>query len=695
MAASAAQVRGSSVWLRMLEHSEAALALGVVGILAVLIIPMPPPLLDILLTINISLGLIILMVVLSCGEPLDFSTFPSILLFTTLFRLALNVASTRLILLKAYAGNVILSFGNFVVGGNIVVGMVVFLILVVIQFVVITKGAGRISEVAARFTLDAMPGKQMAIDADLNAGLITEDEARARREKIAREAEFYGAMDGASKFVRGDAIAGIVITLVNILGGLLIGLMNDMPLSEAIKRYSILTVGDGLVSQIPSLVIATAAGVLITKASSKTKLGQDVTRQMAAHPRPVGLAAVLLACMALVPGLPTVPFAVMAVFFGSLYGVMRRHRAAPPTPTEEEKPRKTREERVEDLLVVDRLSVEVGYRLIGHVEPGGEGGLLDQVAAVRRKIAASLGFVVPPVRIRDNIQLDPETYLIRIKGQEVGRGTLRVEKLLAMDSGTGAEPIEGERTTEPAFGLPAIWIEPQRREEAELAGYTVIEPAAVLITHLTEIIKRHAHEILSREDVQALLENLKHRAPTVVNELVPNLMTVGGVQAVLQNLLREQVPILDLATILETLADNAQQVKDPAVLTELVRQSLARTICSRHIGPDGKLHAVCFDPAIEQRLMQAFASKEGGMPLEPAFTRALLENVSKAITTAYGRGLDPVVLTPAAIRRHVRSLIGPTFHGVSVVSYNEVLPGVDVEVAATVTMSQKEQQAAG
>ncbi len=695
MAASAAQVRGSSVWLRMLEHSEAALALGVVGILAVLIIPMPPPLLDILLTINISLGLIILMVVLSCGEPLDFSTFPSILLFTTLFRLALNVASTRLILLKAYAGNVILSFGNFVVGGNIVVGMVVFLILVVIQFVVITKGAGRISEVAARFTLDAMPGKQMAIDADLNAGLITEEEARARREKIAREAEFYGAMDGASKFVRGDAIAGIVITLVNILGGLIIGLMNDMPLSEAVRKYSILTVGDGLVSQIPSLVIATAAGVLITKASSKTKLGRDVTMQIAAHPRPVGLAAILLAFFALVPGLPKVPFAVMAIFFGVLYGVMKRHHAAPPKPAEEEKPKKSREERVEDLLVVDRLSVEVGYRLIALVEPGGEGGLLDQIAAVRRKIATSLGFVVPPVRIRDNIQLDPETYVIRIKGQEVGRGTLRVEKLLAMDSGTGAQPLEGERTTEPAFGLPAVWIEPQRREEAELAGYTVIEPAAVLITHLTEIIKRHAHEILSREDVQALLDNLKQRAPTVVNELVPNLMTVGGVQAVLQNLLREQVPILDLATILETLADNAQQVKDPAVLTELVRQSLARTICSKHIGPDGKLHAVCFDPAIEQRLMQAFGGKEGGMPLEPAFTRALLENVSKAITTAYGRGLDPVVLTPAAIRRHVRGLIGPTFHGVSVISYNEVLPTVDVEVVATVTLGQKEQQAAG
>jgi flagellar biosynthesis protein FlhA len=700
MAAPAApsEVTGSSVWLKMLEHSDAALAVGVVAVLAVLVIPLPPALLDILLTINISLALIILMVVLSCGEPLEFSTFPSILLFTTLLRLSLNVASTRLILLKAYAGNVILSFGNFVVGGSIVVGMVVFLILVVIQFVVITKGAGRISEVAARFTLDAMPGKQMAIDADLNAGLITEEEARGRRDKIAREAEFYGAMDGASKFVRGDAIAGIVITLVNIFGGLLVGLLNDMPITQAIEKYSILTVGDGLVSQIPSLVIATAAGVLITKASSKTKLGRDVTVQLVAHPRPVGVAAGLLALFALVPGLPKLPFAVMAALFGVLYGVMRRQAAgAGPAEEAEEPAARPIEEAVENLLVVDRLSVEVGYRLISLVEPMGQGGLLDQISSVRRRIASTLGFVVPPIRIKDNVQLAPESYVIRIRGQEVGRGQLRLERLLAMDSGAGAEPMDGEPTTEPAFGLPALWIEPSRRQEAEMAGYTVIEPAAALITHLSEVIKRHAAEILSREDVQSLVENLKQRAPTVVNELLPGLMPVGGVQAVLENLLREGVPILDLATILETLADNANQVKDPHVLTELVRQNLARTICCQHLASDGKLHAIYLDPEIEQRLAQAVGAGQadgGHAPLDPAYTRELLERIGKAFTGAYGRGHSPVLLTSAALRRHIYALVAATLRGVAVLSYNEILPDIDVEAVETVTMSDEESPVA-
>ncbi|MFP4058107.1 MAG: flagellar biosynthesis protein FlhA [Candidatus Brocadiia bacterium] len=700
MAAPAAQgeVTGPSMWLKMLEHSDTALAVGVVAVLAVLVIPMPPLLLDILLTVNISLGLIILMVVLNCGEPLDFSTFPSILLFTTLFRLSLNVASTRLILLHAYAGDVILSFGQFVVGGNIVVGLVVFLILVVIQFVVITKGAGRISEVAARFTLDAMPGKQMAIDADLNAGLITEHQARERREKIAKEAEFYGAMDGASKFVRGDAIAGIVITLVNILGGLLIGVMNDMPVGDAVAKYSILTVGDGLVSQIPSLIIATGAGVLITKASSKTNLSRDVTSQMTAHPRPIGIAAGLLALFALVPGLPVVPFAVMAAFFGVLYTVMKRHAAPTQEPPEPEEPQAAPgEERLEDLLVVDRLSIEVGYRLIELVEPSGQGGLLDQISAVRRKLATAMGFVVPPIRIKDNIQLDPETYVIKIRGQAVGRAQLRVDRLLAMDSGAGAQPIEGEKTTEPAFGLPAVWIAPHQRQMAEMAGYTVIEPAAVLVTHLSEVVKGHAHEILSREDAQALLDNLKERAPTVVNELVPGLLPLGAVQSVLENLLREGVPILDLTTVLETLADRANQTKDPDVLTEFVRQSLARTICSQHVDAEGKLHAIYLDGEIEQRLAQALGGGEGAgqAALDPAYTRTLIERIGKAVTEAYGRGLSPVVLTAAPLRRHVQALVGPTLRGVAVLSYNEVLPTLDVEVAATVSLREESEGKAG
>jgi len=662
----------------------------------VLVIPLPPVLLDILLTVNISLGLIILMVVLSCGEPLDFSTFPSILLFTTLLRLALNVASTRLILLDGYAGDVILSFGHFVVGGNIVVGMVVFLILVVIQFVVITKGAGRISEVAARFTLDAMPGKQMAIDADLTNGQITEEQARARREKVAREAEFHGAMDGASKFVRGDAIAGIVITLVNIFGGLVIGLMNGMEVGEAARKYSILTIGDGLVSQIPSLIVATAAGVLITKAASKTNLSRDVTRQMASHPRPIGIAAVLLAFFAVVPGLPTVPFAVMSALFGTLYFVMRRHGGVQAVEAgkkaEEAEEERAAEPAVEDLLVVDRLCVEVGYRLVSVVEAGGGGGLLDQINAVRRKIASTLGFIVPLIRIRDNLQLDPETYVIRIRGQEVGRGQLRVGKLLAMDPGSGADPLRGEATREPAFGLPAVWIEPSRKAEAEMVGYTVIEPAAVLVTHLTELIKRHADEILSREDATALLDHLKQRAPTVVNEVVPGLLQVGVVQAVLENLLREGVPILDLATILEALGDKASHTKDPEVLTEFVRQALARTVCSQRLSADGKLHAVYLDTDVEQRLLQFLGQGDGaGAPLDPSYTRELLERIGKAVTDAYGRGLEPAVLVPATLRRHLAALIAPTLRGVAVLSYNEVLPTLDVEPVAAVSMEDAAQ----
>ena len=698
MAAPAAQgpTTGSTVWLRMLEHSDTALAIGVVAVLAVLVIPLPPVLLDVLLTVNISLALIVLMVVLSCGEPLDFSTFPSLLLFTTLLRLSLNVASTRLILLKGYAGDVILSFGNFVVGGNIVVGLVVFLILVIIQFVVITKGAGRISEVAARFTLDAMPGKQMAIDADLNAGLITEEQARERREKISQAAEFHGAMDGASKFVRGDAIAGIVITLVNIGGGLVIGLMNDMPISEAAKKYSILTVGDGLVSQIPSLIIATASGILITKASSKTNLSRDVTKQMASQPRPIGIAAAMLGLFALVPGLPTVPFAAMAVLFGVLYTVMRRHAAAPAQATEEQDAEEqtqaaATEERVEDLLVLDRLSIEVGYRLVELVEPGSGASLLDQISAMRRKVASSLGFVLPPIRIKDNIQLDPETYTIRIRGQEIGQGQLRIGKLMAMDSGAGADPIEGETTTEPAFGLPALWIEPERRSEAEMAGYTVIEPVAVLITHLSELVKTNAYELLTREDTQALLDHLKERAPTVVKELVPGLLPVGVVQAVLQSLLHERVPILDLATILETLADHATQTKDPAILTEFARQSLARTICSSHLGRDGKLHAIYLDTQAEQRLLKSFTQADGAAqaPLDPGYTQALIQRIGKAVTDAYGHGLDPVVLTSSALRRHLSALVASALRGVSVVAYNEVLPTIDVDVVATVDANQQ------
>ncbi|HUU70388.1 MAG TPA: flagellar biosynthesis protein FlhA, partial [Planctomycetota bacterium] len=684
-------------WLRMVKHSDVALAGAVVMVLVVLIIPMPPPLLDVLLTINISASLAVLLVTLNASESLEFSTFPSMLLFATLFRLALNVASTRLILLHAYAGEVITSFGNFVVGGNIVVGMIVFLILVVIQFVVITKGSGRISEVAARFTLDAMPGKQMAIDADLNAGLITEDVARKRREKIAREADFYGAMDGASKFVRGDAVAGIIITVINIVGGIIIGAMNGMGVGQAVNTYAILTVGDGLVTQIPSLIIATASGILITKASSKTNLSREMTAQLFTQPRPLLIASAILVFFGLIPGLPKIPFFVMSLVFGGLYYASKRLPAlqkakqeaaqaaaqAKPAPASPDDP-----DGVRELLELDRIGIEVGYRLIPMVAPAGGGGLLDKIAAIRKRLAKSLGFVIPAVRIKDNVQLEPDAYRILLRGEQVAAGKLAVDHLLAMDGGTVIEKIAGVPTTEPAFGLKALWIDRSQKDLAEMNGYTVIDPVTVLVTHLSEIIKRHAHEILCREDVHKLVDIVKKENPTIVDELVPNMLPLSTVQRVLANLLQEKVPIVDLAAILEALANHAHATKDPEVLTEFVRQSMARTICSRYAGQTNTLQAIAFDPALEQALMQS-VSREA---IEPGLAQKIVKDVSDAVRAAVASGKDAVLLTSSLVRRHVRNLLAAVLPDLPVIAYNEIPPSFQIVPVATVGEEKKEKR---
>ncbi len=532
----------------LFKHGEYILALGVLCILVVLIIPLPTFLLDILITVNISISFLVLLVVLHLKQALEISAFPSLLLFVTLFRLSLNVASTRLILMNADAGAVIASFGHFVVGGNVVIGLVIFMILTLIQFIVITKGATRISEVSARFTLDAMPGKQMSIDADLNSGAITEDEARKRRNVISQEAEFYGSMDGASKFVSGDAIAGIVITFINIAGGMIIGgLMQGMKISDALSTYTILTVGDGLVTQIPSLINATSTAILLTKASSKASIGKELARQIFTVPRAMAFAAGILVFFSIIPGMPKVPFLIMAAALGFMFYVTRKGIPgdAEEKESKEKKVKKTKElkepeREIESLLRVDRMGVEVGYRLVPLVDPKKTGGLLSRIASLRKQLARDMGIIIPPIRLRDNLQLSPNEYHIKIKGQTVAKGELMPDSNLALGGGD-QEPIEGVKTVDPAYGLPGVWIPESNKETAESAGYTVIDPTSVLITHLTEVIKSHAYEIASREDIQKLIDNLKNDSPTLVNELTTNVFSLGVVHEVIRNLLLERI----------------------------------------------------------------------------------------------------------------------------------------------------------
>ena len=608
MAESIEQIQDGSILTR---NQDVILGVCVVGILAVLIIPIPTWLLDILLSINIALAIVVMLSTIYLRNPVDFIVFPSLLLILTLFRLSLNVASTRLILSQANAGAVIDAFGGFVTAGSYIVGFIIFSILVVIQFVVITRGASRISEVAARFTLDAMPGKQMGVDADLNAGLITEDEARARRRNIEREADFYGAMDGATKFVRGDAIAGIIITLVNIVGGLIVGVATlGLSFSEAVQTYTRLTVGDGLVTQIPALIISTAAAMIVTRTTSDQDLGKDIGQQLTRYPRALAVSAVMLATFGLVPGMPTIPFLAVGGVLGYLAyqsgQVTARTREADARElAEEEAALEPEAARTEDLLAVDPLKIELGYGLISLADETHGGDLLTRIQIIRQQTASKSGFIVPVIRIVDNMRLRPNEYRILLRETEVARYEMIPDRFLAMNPGLVEEEIEGIVTTEPAFGLQALWVTKDNRDRAERLGYTMVEPTAVLATHLTEVIMNYADELLTREDVQNLIETVKSTAKTVVEELIPNILTLGEVQKVLHNLLRERVSIRNLETILEVLADYAPRTKDTDLLTEYVRHALSRQVCSEYKDDDGNLRVVVLAPTLEKEILDA------------------------------------------------------------------------------------------
>ncbi len=668
------------------KFSDVLLALGVVMIVMMMIIPLPPFLLDLLLALNITLSLTIVMISIYNVEPLQFSVFPSLLLVTTLFRLALNVSATRLILLQGYAGEVILAFGSFVVGGNAVVGFIVFVILILIQFIVITKGAERVAEVAARFTLDAMPGKQMAIDADLNAGLINDNEARTRRRNIQREADFYGAMDGASKFVKGDAIAAIVIIVVNILGGFVIGMVQrDMSILQALQTYTLLTVGEGLVNQIPALLISTATGLVVTRAASEDNLGHDIAAQLLAYPRVFFLVAAVLTVLAAVPGLPGIPFLSIAILISGLgYILQKTAKTAQETAVTQQEEKELEEvrkpENIVSLLQVDPIELEIGYSLIPLVDVAQGGNLLDRVVMIRRQCALEMGIVVPTIRIRDNIQLKPNAYVIKIKGIEVAKGELLLDHFLAMNPGAVTEEIPGEETMEPAFGLPALWIHEAYRERAELSGYTVVDPISVLATHLTEVVKSHCDELLGRQDVQTLIDSVKQDHPAVVSELVPAMLSVGDIQKVLVCLLKERVSVRDLVSIMETLADTATFTKDPEVLAEYVRRTLSRNISRQYI-QNNTLTCITLDPQTENMIVSSVQHSDRGsfVNLDPGSMQQFIGSLSTEIQKLTTAGFHPVLLTSPASRLYVRKLTERIAPNLVILSFAELENQIEVQ----------------
>ncbi|MFZ5981433.1 MAG: flagellar biosynthesis protein FlhA [Candidatus Zixiibacteriota bacterium] len=671
----------------MASRSDIVLSFAVIGIIAVLVIPIPPALLDFALAFNITFSLVVILSTMYITRPLDLSVFPGMLLIVTLLRLALNVASTRMILGNAYAGEVIQTFGNFVVQGNYVVGFIIFIILVIIQFVVITKGAGRISEVAARFTLDAMPGKQMAIDADLNAGIITEEQARERRDNIAREADFYGAMDGASKFVRGDAIAGILITLINIFGGFIIGTaLRDMSLVEAMRTYSLLSIGDGLVTQIPALLISTASGLIVTRSAAKANMGQDLSLQLTRQPRAILVTAVVLFLFGLLPGMPTFTFLLLGLVVGGIGYITRDVKKKQALAEEEEKrhneQKKTEvvKERTEDLLKVDTIGLEIGYGLIPLVDANQGGDLLNRISLIRKQLATELGIIVPPIRIRDNVQLKPNTYQIKIKGIRVAGWELMTDHLLAINPGFVKDKLDGFDTVDPAFKLKATWIIPNLKEIAEAKSFTVVEPSAVLATHITELIRASAAEILTRQDVQHLVETLKEDYPALVNSVIPDLVPLGTLQKVLQALLRERVPIRDLATIVETVSDYIGATKEADILAEYVRMSLKRQITEIYKDNKGRINVFTIDPAIEQKLSESVQNTKQGLMLvlEPSMTEAILEKIGIEVSKMENSGLVAICICSPNIRLALRRLVEASYPTLAVISYNEILPNVEI-----------------
>lgn len=720
----ASPLRTAGRGLRLMTHyADVGLALGVIGLMFVLVVPLPTWLLDVLLCCQFGLSLAVLLGTLYCAEPLEFSGFPPLLLFVTLFRVSLNVASSRLILMQADAGHVIESFGQFVVGGNYVIGAVIFLIFIIIQFVVITKGAGRVAEVAARFTLDAMPGKQMAIDADLNAGLIDEAQARDRRRKIEREANFYGAMDGASKFVRGDAIAALVITLVNIVGGLVVGvLMQGRDLSGAARTYSLLTIGDGLVTQIPALLVSTAAGILVTRSASEFSLGRDLSAQLLGRPKTLAMTAVFMGVFMMVPGMPKLVFGTLMVLTALLAWTMRRAGPAlaaaaaaagagagtpgiPGAPTGPGTPSGTpgaaagaagRDGRpqgapaeIEELLKVEPLELELGASLIPLVEPGAGGDLLSRIAQIRKRMASETGIILPPVRVRDNLQLPPRHYRLLLRGASVGEGELQLDGLLAINPGGARSGLEGTPTVDPAFGLPGLWVAPAQRGRAEAYGYTVVEPPAVLSTHLHELLRANAAELLSRQDVQDMVDRVRESAPAVVKDVVPNAVSLSVLHRVLQGLLRERVPVRDLTIILETLGDHAGQGKTPEMLVEAARAALAPQFVRGYADAQGRLAAVALDPGLESRMAQAVAQTEEGpaLVLPPLQVPRIIQAIEEHYARAERRRRNIVLICSAALRPHLRRLLERSLPKLPVISYMEIPRGLQLEIVSQVSAS--------
>ncbi len=676
------------------KYSDVLIAVAIIIIVVMMIIPLPTLLLDLLICLNITIALLVIMSVIYNKEALDLSIFPSLLLITTLFRLALNISSTRLILLDGFAGEVITAFGNFVVGGNPVVGFIMFIILVGINFIVITKGSERVAEVSARFTLDAMPGKQMAIDADLNQGAITDAQAKERRVKIQREADFFGAMDGASKFVKGDAIAAIVIMLINITGGFVIGMLQrNLSAVQALQQYTLLTVGEGLVSQIPALLISTATGLIVTRAGAEGNLGADMVSQLFHNDRIFFILSGVLAFFAIVPGLPGVPFfalAALCFFIGralkaSTQAAVAQEEAKPEAKAKAQKKKATSPENIVSLLQVDPMELEIGYSLIPLVDTGQGGDLLDRIVMIRRQCALELGLVVPTIRIRDNIQIKPNAYIIKLKGVEIAKGELMLDHYLAMNSGTVFEEVPGIETTEPAFGLPALWIPDSEREQAELNGYTVVDAVSVLATHLTEVIKSHASEILGRQEAQNLVDNLKKTNETLVKEVVPDLLTVGEVQKVLQNLLAERISIRDMETIFEVLSDYARATKDTEILTEYVRHAMARQITQANV-QNGQLPCVTLDPALENRIAGGVQRTDHGsyVSLDPDSMKRLVTSLDTELQKLTNMGYQPIVLTSPAVRLYFRKLVERSVPGIIVLSQAEIEQSVEIQILGVV-----------
>ena len=664
--------------------------LMVIFAILALILPIPAFLLDVLLAINIILAAVIMLNTIYLKTALDLSVFPTLIVVTTIYRMSLNVTATKLILAEGEAGDVIEGFGKFVGGGNLVVGFIVFIIIMLVNFMVITKGSERVAEVAARFTLDAMPGKQMAIDADLNTGLISEEEAKERRKKIQREADFYGSMDGATKFVKNDAIMGIVITIVNIAGGLITGmLMQEMEISEALSNYTILTIGDGLVSQVPALMISAATSFIVTRAGAESDLNKDIIRQLFYNPKVLFIAAGLSLAMA--PLLNPLPFLLLAAALAFMgYKIMQMQKEA-----EQEEEVQIQESEVEEirkpenvigLLQIDPIELEFGYGIIPLADVNQGGDLLDRVVLIRRQLALELGMLVPVIRLRDNIQLSPNEYVIKIKGAEVAKGSLIFDNFLAMNSGDVEEDIEGIKTVEPAFGLPAIWIQEGQRDRAEMLGYTVVDPPSIIATHLTEIIKKHAYELLGRQEVQTLVDNMKQNYPAIVDELVPKVMSIGEIQKVLANLLKEGVSIRDMVTILETLADYAPATHDSDMLTEYVRQALGRSISKKFF--QGNNNVITIDPKVEQMIIDSVQKTEFGsyLTLDPAISNSIVNNLSKNVQKLIQLGGQPIVLASPVVRLYFKRLTENVVPGLVVLSYNEIDPSVEVQSVGMVSI---------